>query len=106
MDIKNAAQTLGRRGGALTKGLTSRAKAQAARENGKKGGRPPLYADVIDSPKGRGSCDWPECQTVARYAVYTRRRGLRHYCDLHVSLPARRVADDPTRRGIPRHILS
>jgi hypothetical protein len=31
---------IGRRGGAATKGITSEAKAEASRANGKKGGRP------------------------------------------------------------------
>lgn len=35
------AVALGRKGGLAGKGVTSEAKAAAARENGKKGGRPP-----------------------------------------------------------------
>ncbi len=38
--ISQAAAILGRKGGKANKGRTTEAKAAAARENGKKGGRP------------------------------------------------------------------
>lgn len=38
--LKEAAQLLGRKGGQATKGISTPAKTAAARENGKKGGRP------------------------------------------------------------------
>lgn len=43
------AVALGRKGGKAGKGKTSEAKAAAARENGKKGGRPPQMKETARS---------------------------------------------------------
>ena len=80
----------------------SERKTAAARKNAKLGGRPrELFADLIPSPRGKGSCDHPGCKNAERYLVYSKRTGLvRRFCAAHTSPSARRNANDLTCRGV------
>jgi hypothetical protein len=58
--------------------------------------------DAIQLLRGsRTLCDRVGCGVPPKYAVYSKKRGLRCYCKGHVPRGDKKIADDPGVAGIP-----